>query len=240
MFRESCCRAAKSKPADSMLNVEEFVCPELRLAMCHVKEAMRTVLHSLVVCRSIGGHRPIDPKATVSEVFDLTFFRTDEPGFDEEIEEAARQFTELFEVSAACRCGKAQLVLSFFTTKTRKQTLWNLLVGSDEKVVFEQWRFPVVVQQLRRYPNTADNISEEASLQAAAALQVQQVLHFVVNRASVKVDHLPPPPQTQASYKFEVSFATENGKALGVSSTLLPPGFGSSLSQSIKHIPYIA
>uniref|UniRef100_A0A7S2I962 Autophagy-related protein 101 n=1 Tax=Alexandrium andersonii TaxID=327968 RepID=A0A7S2I962_9DINO len=217
-----------------MLNVEEFSCPELRLAMCHVKEAVRIILHTVLVCRSIGGHRPIEPRAVLSELFDLTYMKTDEVDFEQELEQTARQFSEVFENSLA-RSGRAQLVLSFYTTKSRKQSIWNIIVGSDEKIVFEQWRVPVVVQPLRRHTNPADNLREEANLQASASQQVQQALHFVIGRANAKVEHLPPPPQTQAAYKFEVTFSAD-----GKGSTLLPQGFGSSISQTIKHIPYIA
>jgi len=222
-----------------MLNVEEFVCPELRLAACHVKEALRTVLHTLVVCRSIGGHRPIEPRVAASEVFGVTYMQTDEPELEQDLEQAARQFSEVFERKLA-PSGRAQLVLSFYTTKARRQSLWNIIVGGDEKIAFEQWRVPVVVQPVQRLASLADNLREEAKLQASASLQVQAVLHFVVGRANAKVEHLPPPPQAQASYKFEISFATADGRGIGGGSALLPQGFGSSLSQTIKHIPYIA
>eukprot|EP00930_Biecheleria_cincta_P066773 TRINITY_DN53030_c0_g1_i1.p1 TRINITY_DN53030_c0_g1~~TRINITY_DN53030_c0_g1_i1.p1 ORF type:complete len:258 (+),score=43.96 TRINITY_DN53030_c0_g1_i1:107-775(+) len=222
-----------------MLNVEEFVCPELRLAMCHVKESVRIILHSLVVCRSIGGHQPIDPKAVTSELFDIDYMRTDEADFAQDLEQTVEQFSGIFENNLS-RAGRAQLIFSFYTTKSRKQSIWNIVVGSDEKVVFEQWRVPVTVQPLRRFPNPADNLREEANLQASASQQVQQALHYVIARANAKVDHLPPPPQTQASYKFEVSFASGDGKGLGTGATILPQGLTSSLSQTMRHIPYIA
>lgn len=220
-----------------MLNVEEIVCPELTLAMCHVKEAMRALLHTLVVCRSIGGHRPIEPHGVCSDVFDLTYMKTDEQELEQEVEQSVRQFSEMFEINHG-RSGRAQLVLKFYTTKSRKQSIWNILIGSDEKIVFEQWRLPVIVQPLKRYKEPADNLREEAILQASVAQQVQSALHFVIGRTNAKVDHLPPPPQSQASYKFEISFAALDGKSLG--SNLLPQGFGSSISQTIKHLPHIA
>eukprot|EP00927_Polykrikos_kofoidii_P041464 TRINITY_DN35353_c0_g1_i1.p1 TRINITY_DN35353_c0_g1~~TRINITY_DN35353_c0_g1_i1.p1 ORF type:complete len:223 (+),score=27.57 TRINITY_DN35353_c0_g1_i1:224-892(+) len=222
-----------------MLNVEEFVCPELRLALCHVKEALRTVLHTALVCRSIGGHRPIEPRPVHSELFDITYMKTDEPEIEQELERSIREFTDLFE-SNMCRSGRAQLILSFYTTKSRKQSLWNIIVGSDEKIVFEQWRTPVAVQPLRRFSNPADSLREEANLQASASQQVQQVLHFVVGRACSKVEHLPPPPHSQASYRFDVSFASADGKVLGGGSGVGPHGFGSSLSHTIKSLPYMA
>mmetsp|Transcript_49237 Transcript_49237/g.107097 ORF Transcript_49237/g.107097 Transcript_49237/m.107097 type:complete len:221 (-) Transcript_49237:102-764(-) len=219
-----------------MLNAEELVCPELRLAMCHVKEAARAILHTIVVCRSIGGHRPIEPRSVLSELFDVSYMKTDEPEFEDELEQSIRQFSEIFDQGVG-RSGRAQLVLNFFTTKSRKQSIWNLIVGSDEKIVFEQWRLPVVVQPLRRHLTPADNLREEANLQASAAQQVQQALYFVVGRANAKVDHLPPPPQTQAVYKFEI-FVTSDGRGLSGSSSPSRT-FGSSLNQTIKNIPYI-
>eukprot|EP00913_Durusdinium_trenchii_P006762 g6356.t1 len=189
-----------------MLNVEEFLSPELRLAMCHVKEAIRIVLHCLVVCRTIGGADSIDPKAVVSELFDVEYVRINESHHVQELERT-----------------------------TRKQSLWNRIVGNEEKTVFEQWRIPVSVQPLNRYLNPADNLREEANLQASASQQVQQVLHYIIARANSKVDHLPSPEKDTVSYKFEVAFLSGDGKEIGAGS-LLPQGLG-SLSQTIRHLP---
>lgn len=221
-----------------MLNVEEFVCPEMTLAMCHVKEAVRTVLHTLVVCRSLGGLWPAEPRPTFSEVLDLTYMRTDCAEFEQELEPKVRQFSELFERDLA-HSGRAQLIFSFYTTKSRKQSIWNIIVGSDEKIVFEQWRLPVIVMPMRRYPNPADNLKEEANAQATAAQQVQQTLQFILFRVNAKVDHLPPPPPSQPSYKFEVSFASLDGRSLGGGGSAAAARLGTSLSSTIKHIPYI-
>lgn len=225
-----------------MLNVEEFVCPEMRVAPCHVKESMRCVLHTLMVCRSIGGHRPIEPRSAYSELFDVSYLKTDESELEQELEQTVRQFSELLESGASPRgrAGQAQLVLNFYTEKKRKQSVWNMLVGSDERIVFEQWRIPVAVQALRRHPTPAENLKEEALVQDSASKQVQVTLHFIIAKANAKIEHLPPPPQSHAAYKFEVSFATLDGKSIGGASALLPQGFGSSLSKTIKHIPYIA
>jgi len=215
-----------------MLNAEEFLCPELRLPMCHVKEAMRTILHSLVVCRSIGGHRPIEPRVVFSELLDFAYLKTDEADFDDAIEEAVSHFSATLE-NGPSHAGRTQLVLSFYVTKSRKHSIWNKLVGADEKVVFEQWRLPVVLQQIRRHASPTDNLCEEANLQASASQQVQQALHWAISRTSAKVEHLPPPPQTHSAYKFDVSFAID-GKEFGGATALR-----SSLSQTIRHIPHI-
>jgi len=221
-----------------MLNVEEFLSPELRLAMCHVKEATRIILHCLVVCRTIGGADSIDPKAVVSELFDVEYVRINESQHVQELERTVEKFSEILENNLD-RSGKAQLVFNLYTVKTRKQSLWNRIVGSDEKTVFEQWRIPVAVQPLNRYLNPADNLREEANLQASASQQVQQVLHYIIARANTKVDHLPSPEKDTVSYKFEVAFLSGEGKEIGTGS-LLPQGLGSSLSQTIRHLPYMA
>merc|ERR1719188_2896026 len=142
----------------------------MTLAMCHVKEAVRTVLNTLVVCRSLGGLWPAEPRSTFSEVLDLTYMKT-------ECGEVERDLAH---------SGRAQLIFSFYTTKSRKQSIWNIIIGSDEKIVFEQWRLPVIVMPLRRYPSPGDNLKEEANSQAAAAQQVQQTLHFILARVNAK------------------------------------------------------
>jgi len=215
-----------------MLNAEEFLCPELRLAMCHVKEAMRTILHSLVVCRSIGGHRPIEPQVVFSELLDVCYLKTDEADFDDALEQAVAHFSEMLE-SGPSHAGRAQLVVSFYVTKSRKHSIWNILVGADEKVVFEQWRMPVVLQHFRRHASPTDNLREEANLQASASQQVHQAMHWVIGRTNAKVEHLPPPPATHSAYKFDISFAID-GKEFGAAAALR-----SSLTQTIRHIPHI-
>ncbi|CAE7504038.1 ATG101, partial [Symbiodinium pilosum] len=147
-----------------MLNVEEFVCPELRLAMCHVKEAIRIIMHCLVICRSLGGSQPVDLKAVVSELFDVEYLKMNDSQLLQEVERLVEKFSEILENNSD-KSGRAQLVFNLYTAKNRKQSLWNIFVGSDEKIVFEQWRIPVAVQPLNRYLNPADNLREEANLQ---------------------------------------------------------------------------
>mmetsp|Transcript_59005 Transcript_59005/g.140902 ORF Transcript_59005/g.140902 Transcript_59005/m.140902 type:complete len:223 (+) Transcript_59005:63-731(+) len=222
-----------------MLNVEEFVSPELALATCHVKESVRIILNTVVVCRSIGGHRPMEPRSAFSDIFDLSYMKTDEPDLDQELDRTAEQASDALERHATGGGQAAQLVLNFFTMTPRKQSVWNLLVGSEDKIVFEQWRFPLSVQPLRRCPNPAMALKEEANAQASAASHVVQALQFVVARATARVEHLPPPPQYQAPYRFETSLLTLDGKPLG-GSTSMSQALASSVSQSIKHMPYIA
>ncbi|CAE7948434.1 dnajc21 [Symbiodinium sp. KB8] len=226
------------------ITTQEFVCPELRLAMCHaippdlnVKEAIRIIMQCLVVCRSLGGTQPIDLKAVVSELFDVEYLKINDSQLVQEVERLVEKFSEILENNAD-KSGRAQLVFNLYTAKNRKQSIWNILVGSDEKIVFEQWRIPVAVQPLNRYLNPADNLREEANLQASASQQVQQVLHYVIARANAKVEHLPPPDKEQTAYNFDVAFLSGDGKDIGAGS-LLRQGLGSSL-QTIRQMPYMA
>merc|ERR1719265_514914 len=101
--------------------------------------------------------------------------------------------------------------------------MWNLIVGNEEKIIFEQWRLPVKVHARTRHASAAENTREEVDLQRLASQQVEKALHFVMNRANAKVDHLPPAPQNQASYKFEITFASTDGKGLSSSPNSLLP-----------------
>ncbi|CAK9083118.1 DnaJ homolog subfamily B member 1 [Durusdinium trenchii] len=153
-----------------------------------------------------------DPKAVVSELFDVEYVRINESHHVQELERTVEKFSEILENNLDST-GRAQLVFNLYTVKTRKQSLWNRIVGNEEKTVFEQWRIPVSVQPLNRYLNPADNLREEANLQASASQQVQQVLHYIIARANSKVDHLPSPEKDTVSYKFEVAFLSGDGKA---------------------------
>jgi len=181
------------------------------------------------------GGRPIEPQCAVSEQFELSYVRSDEQHLEQALELKVRQFAELFEKNLSKSNCKAVLLLSFYTTKNRKASLWNMLVGTEEKIIFEQWRIPVMVQPLRRYANPAENLREEAQQQRLASQQTHSALLYILGRINAKLDHLPPPPQSQAVYKFEISFASQ--EALGAGEPAWSPR---TFSQSIRKIPYIA
>merc|ERR1712137_170551 len=187
--------------------------------------------HTIVLCRSIGGHRPIEPRATLSELLDLAYMRTDESEQAQALEQIVQQFSEVCEHNA--QASRAWLALTFYATQERKSGLWSMLVGGQEKVPFEQWRIDVNVQPQRHFANPADNLREEARLQAQASQQVEQVLQFVIAHASKCVDHLPPPLQSQSVYRFQVSFSPLDVKGHS-SGALLPQGLRSTFN-----IPYL-
>mmetsp|Transcript_10930 Transcript_10930/g.23829 ORF Transcript_10930/g.23829 Transcript_10930/m.23829 type:complete len:222 (+) Transcript_10930:193-858(+) len=221
-----------------MLNAEEFVAPELKVVLSHVKEAVRVVLHTLVVCRSLGGSRPLEPKERFSEVLNLSYMTTDELDVEQEVNSWAREFSEMFDVRWPVG-GRAQLVLSFYSLASKKSSLWKTIIGTDEKIVFEQWRFPMVVQHARRFKDPTDNIKEESKNNSMAHQQVLAVLQFVFSKVASKVDHLPAPNSEKACFRFEVTFASGDGKEMGKGG-LLPNGFGTSLSQTLKIIPKLS
>ena len=71
---------------------------------------------------------------------------------------------------------------------------------------------------------------------ASASQQVQQVLHYILARANSKVDHLPWPEKDTVSYKWDVAFLSGSGKEIGASMA----GIGNSLSQTMRHLPYMS
>lgn len=218
-----------------MLNVEELRVPELRLAMCHVKEAMRVILHTILLNRSIGGHRPIEAQIAYSEQFELSYVKSDEQVLEQTLEVQVQKFGQYFEKNLSKSNSKAVLLLSFYTTKNRKASLWNMLAGTEEKIIFEQWRIPVSVQPLRRYSNPAENLREEAQQQSLASQQTHSALLYILGGINTKLDHLPPPPQSQAVYKFDISFSSQDSLGAGSELAWSPR----ALSQNIRKIPYI-
>ncbi|CAD7925755.1 unnamed protein product [Amoebophrya sp. A25] len=209
-----------------MLNVTEFFLDELRVALCHVKETGRILLHTILVQRAIGGQQPIEPRTIWSDQLELAYCRLEEPQIIDLVESKVHEFADLFERNLQ-RTGGC-LCINFFTTKSKKASVWNLLLGQEERIIFENWRIPVALQSLRRYQNPEDQLMQEAQLQRQASTAVGKAVEDCVRKImDSNGDHLPPPPQHLAVYRFEISF--DNAAPFS------PRAF----SQTIK-IPYIS
>mmetsp|Transcript_6217 Transcript_6217/g.15360 ORF Transcript_6217/g.15360 Transcript_6217/m.15360 type:complete len:215 (-) Transcript_6217:69-713(-) len=205
-----------------MNNCEHFGFSPLRLPIDHVKEAMRCVLHTVVFNRSIGSHtaRPMNPLPTTSAMFGLTYMRTDDPQVDQEIELKVKQLGELLERRP--RQGSAVKVqLSFYITKNRKASMLNWITGTEDKVTFEQWTFPVTVYFRSGHPLVEQDEEAEKQAQAEMHSNMKRLLMNIVLKINMKMDHLPPTPE-QSSYRFEVSFIPDGPNGAWSPRTMMP------------------
>ncbi|CAD7928334.1 unnamed protein product [Amoebophrya sp. A120] len=210
-----------------MLNVSEHFLEEVRVALAYVKESARVILHTILVQRSIGGQQAVDVRTVWSEQLELAYCRLEDLELQDLVETKVKEFVDMFEKNQNQKRSGC-LSLHFYTTKSKKASVWNLLLGQEEKIVFETWRIPLTLQNLRRYTHPEDELLQEANLQRTAAQYVRLTVEECVRKVMTSnMDHLPPPPQHLPVYRFEIAF--DSGAPFS------PRAF----SQAIK-IPYIS
>ncbi|CEL98417.1 unnamed protein product [Vitrella brassicaformis CCMP3155] len=132
------------------------MCPELRVALCHLKEALRCLLHSVVFCRSLGAHNVVTPMSIYSEQLELGYVKCYSPdlSIDNLIETRINAFATLFERELAIPThthtnvppsqGTAELRIGFYVPRA-KRAIWGIFKPPDEKIFFEVWRIPIRV-----------------------------------------------------------------------------------------------
>jgi hypothetical protein len=214
----------------SMNNCEEFTLSEMRLALCHVKEVGRVIAHSILFARAIGGSRTLEPVFVKSASLDVDYVRCGDQYMANVIDSRLNSFAEVFE-----RNGRgpvtAHLLIQFYMLRPRKQALWNVFLGNDEKVVFEQWRIPISIQHFRQQTNSGtEDMTEEDYLQRSASEQLSSALMKMSLSVAQKMDHLPQPPKDSACYNFDITYE------LPTSPTAWSPR---SITESMRRIPYI-
>lgn len=215
------------------MNCEEFQVPVLEIGLPVVKEALRCLLHTIMFSRSIGGDVPVEPVTIKSETLGLSYCRANHvsgPDLGQAIENKIREFSARLESNDSL-C----LILSLFVPRHGKKSLWDILSQPfDDRAVFERWKIQVDVTRF-------DSADEARAVEAASA-QTKERVFFIIKRVNERMDHLPPPPNDQPSYHFDISFSASTRSARGsqVSSPATPSMWSpKSIAQSIRSIPFI-
>ena len=219
------------------MNCEEFVVPPLELALPVVKESLRCLLHTILFSRSIGGDVPVEPVTIKSETLGLSYCRANHasgPDMGQVIENKIREFSSHLETSDSL-C----LVLSFFVPRHGKKSLWDILSQPfDDRAVFERWKIQVDVTRAESPSYSPDEMRSIES----ASMQTKDRVFYIIKRVNERMDHLPPPPNDQPSYHFDISFApcTRSARGSQLSSPTTPSMWSpKSIAQSIRSIPFI-
>ena len=213
-----------------MNNLEEFTTPPLDTPISELKESLRSIVHTIIFNRAMGGSRAIDALTVQAPVFDLAYakVRDDSGEIDSVIEDRIKAFADIVSSSTMAGGGgggSLHFVLSFYTEKPKERSLlWQVISGvAKEKIYFERWRIPV--QLLSSRP------SSPSHQEVGASRSVNNVLWFVLRKLSEKMEHLPGTCATLV-YPFDVIF--EKSKT-GETAAWSPR----SIASSIKSIPYI-
>lgn len=208
------------------MNLEEHVLDELEVEQFHLKEVLRSVLHTILFSRSLGKLKPVE---YVSDVLDLTYARCGVTAMDKQVEEAIENFTQSLS-PVGPDLSRGTLVLAFF--EKRKRYYFGV-AKSTENVYWEQWSLPVVVNHRPRPAgNNAVATLESNRHQAATERAVKKLIRKVVSLAVTKTEHIPPinfqAPGPMTFY-YEIHTAKRNDSAWNWFSRLIktePPKFG--------------
>ncbi|CAM9420720.1 unnamed protein product, partial [Phaeothamnion confervicola] len=191
----------------SPMNLKEHILEELELHEFQLREALQCLLHTILFIRAPG---PVEPREAHCEHFDLTFARCGVRDIDKTVDDAIEQLLHDSLMDAGPDLAKGCITLSFF--ERRRGTAWLGLVPTEEKVVWEQWVIPVLVNKVPA-PIAQDQASGECmfAFRAKAELLAQQrlqetaevLLHTrmrdIFGIANGPIDHVPP-----VMYEFEV------------------------------------
>lgn len=221
------------------MNCEEFVIQPLHLTLPLVKESLRCLLHTILFSRSIGGDVPVEPESVKSEILGVSYCRANQSGSGPDlaqiVENKLGEFTQKLESSESL-----MLTLAFYLPRQGKRTLWDLLSQPfDDKAVFERWKIQVDTD---RTSSLGWVDAEEIRLIESAAFQTKDRVFYIIKRINERMDHLPPPPQDQMAYHFDISFscsvkaAASHASSPASSSSMWSP---KAIAQSIRSIPFI-
>lgn len=182
------------------MNLQEHTLDAMLLRPFEVKEALRCVLHTIIFSRSLG---PVEPFEVQSELFDVTYVRNGTTDADKTVELAIEKFatsTNIFNSGTS----KGQLVLSFFE---RRKTTSFFGSEREEKVQWERWIIPVIVQissGRRGLSGLRGRRSEEA---------LRDCLIDIVSKVNEKTEHLPSANLNKTKpmiFSFEIDHTAPN------------------------------
>jgi autophagy-related protein 101 len=158
-----------------------------------MKEVLRCLLHTILFNRALG---PTEPREQDCELFDVTYVRCGDINVDKSVEVALSSFSDALSTGAkpvGPDLAKGRLLLSFYEIK--KKSGW--LGTTEEKVYWEQWIFPVLVNRRPRVAGPKG--SPEAQESSRRQLNAEEALKATIIRI---LDHISKQVLLISSYKY--------------------------------------
>ena len=163
------------------MNCEQVDLEPIEVERFQVKEVLKALLHSIIFQRALGAQQMRD---TDSDLFDLSYVRSDSRAIDAKVEEQTEAFGKALERDETMAAH--QVCLSFFERRVRPSTFG--LFRSEEKVVWERWHIPLLVHARDDLGGQAERAQRSLALEDT----LRQRIEFVINMASGKKEHIPP------------------------------------------------
>ena len=186
-----------------MSNCVEHLLGEVAVSAPLVRELVGAVLHTILFCRAPG---PCRPSTGHAEHFGVAFARCSDLSITRAVDTAVDQLLTGKLVAAGPELSKGGLVLSFFERRTT--TALFGLVSNEERVVWEQWVLPVLVDHTPQATSddTASSL-ERARLKDEGEALLRQRISDVFEAVGASTDHVPP-----VMYEFQLDAGPEEAR----------------------------
>jgi len=202
------------------MNLKDFVLEECELHSPFVEEGVSAIVNSILFVRAPNQHTPVDHVcATLSP---LTYVKCGPVDIDEtvrsKVDELTRSLTQV-----GPKLYKGVITVSFYEKREVKQLFG--FMSSEEKVYFERWRVPILVNEeiIPRSPLTGDDadltqLSERARIFEQARESIQKRILSILELSNISIDHLP-----TGIYHFEIGVPTKgaHGERAGETPSLV-------------------
>lgn len=187
------------------MNIKRFDLDELELSRDTLKDALRVIIHAVVLGRSLGGIRPAAPRQC-SVLRSISYCRMGEPAVDTQIEEGINNFiTGGGIIPVGQNVSRGTLVLSFYESRT--QVAMFGMVTNEERIVWEMWTIPVVVVNAPLGSSLSSSALNEIVRDVRGA--TLKIATWLISPGNS--DHVPPPPKPTSKsscYTFELRSAS--------------------------------
>lgn len=177
------------------MNCQRFILDELQVGRDSCSDALRAVLHTIVLTRAVG---PVTPRAgKCSSYSTLGYARAGIPEAELAVDEVVERFASTRGNKRNIGPGltKGEIVVSFYE-KRERSSLFGMVGGGEERLYWEHWFLSVVVDE----NPPADMLREERA--------VRKSMMQVVTLVNENGEHLPPPPN-KAAYSFEMRLGSD-------------------------------
>ena len=198
-----------AQPIRQKMNCQEAHLPELELSTCQVREALQCLLHTILFVRAPG---PVTPYDCDCENFNLTYSKI---GKIEDVDRQVDESIEKFMLSLkpiGPELSRGDISLSFFERRVTKQLFG--LVSNEERIIWEVWNIPVLVNSTPRPVNDdTASVIERQRIQDTAETIIRDAILKIFANASAGIDHVPP-----VMYEFQikvVNVGERGGKGSG-------------------------
>mmetsp|Transcript_5522 Transcript_5522/g.9080 ORF Transcript_5522/g.9080 Transcript_5522/m.9080 type:complete len:196 (-) Transcript_5522:252-839(-) len=188
------------------MNLKEIALDEMELHTSLLEEGISCLLHTTLFVRSPGSVRPADVHC--KKIAPLTYAKCGNDHVENSVTEAIVQFKKSL-VQVGPGLSRGVVILSFFEKRENKGFFGMLT--TQEKVYFERWRIPILVNE-NQLESTSDVRGGGGSSQQAASSreyrhrvyetareEIKQRMLCIFENANSSVDHVP-----ATAYEFEI------------------------------------